>query len=325
MAPIEMGTMDLAERFVVLSRQESGVYRCHDYLATEHQALLGQKTPIPIPASSGLTSVSSDSSSKSGGINEVWREKICEWTFQVIDHFDFNREIASISLNYLDRYLNTRTVNRKTFQLAAMTSLFLAIKLYEPTTLRMSSFIELSRGYFKTEHIAFMESSILWTLSWHVHPPTPLNFVRNYMPLLEQSGCSSSVALEIKEVARFLTELSVCDYYFTTCKPSSIGLGALLTAFNSFDDATLPLRVRQRFLDLVHRTEVIDPSAQEVLKCKDRLSETYLQDSGYHQQQSEAVSNDGGRYSPDCVADMETSHHTSKRHCDMNSRNVATR
>ena len=79
----------------------------------------------------------------------------------MIDHFDFNREVASISLNYLDRYLSTRTVSRKVFQLAAMTSLFLAIKLHEPTTLRMSSFIELSRGYFQTEHIAVMEKSIL--------------------------------------------------------------------------------------------------------------------------------------------------------------------
>jgi len=320
MAPIEMGVIDLAERFVVLSRQESGVYRCKDYLTADHQAMLGQTLPQETPASSGCSSSISETSSISGGINEVWREKICEWTFQVIDHFDFNREIASISLNYLDRYLCTRTVNRKTFQLAAMTSLFLAIKLYEPTTLRMSSFIELSRGYFKTEHIAFMESSILWTLSWHVHPPTSLNFVRNFMPLLEQSGCSASVALEIKEVARFLTELSVCDYYFTTRKPSSIGLGALLTAFDSFDDATLPLRVRQRFLDLVHLTNVIDPAAQEVLECKGRLSETYLQDSGYHQQQSEPVLNDGGRYSPDCVTDMESSYHTSKRHCDRNLR-----
>eukprot|EP00555_Chaetoceros_dichaeta_P007199 CAMPEP_0198264542 /NCGR_PEP_ID=MMETSP1447-20131203/16207_1 /TAXON_ID=420782 /ORGANISM="Chaetoceros dichaeta, Strain CCMP1751" /LENGTH=324 /DNA_ID=CAMNT_0043953513 /DNA_START=83 /DNA_END=1057 /DNA_ORIENTATION=- len=322
MGPIENGVLDLAERFVVLSRQESGVYRCKDYLTADHQAMLGQNLPQEIPTSAGVSSSASETSSNSGGINEVWREKICEWTFQVIDHFDFNREIASISLDYLDRYLCTRTVNRKTFQLAAMTSLFLAIKLYEPTALRMSSFIELSRGYFKTEHIAFMESNILWTLSWHVHPPTPLNFVRNFIPLLEQSGCSSSVALEIKEVARFLTELSVCDYYFTTRKPSSIGLGALLTAFDSFDDATLPLRVRERFLDRVHMTGVIDPAAQEVLDCKGRLCETYLQDSGYHQQQSEAVLNDGGRYSPDCVGDIESSYHNSKRHCDRNLRNA---
>lgn len=244
----------------------------------------------------------------------MWREKICEWTFQIVDHFDINREIASISLNYLDRYLGKRTVNRKMFQLAAMTSLYLAIKLYEPAPLRMSSFIELSRGYFKTEHIALMESSILWTLSWHVHPPTPLGFVRNYMLLLEQSGCNATVALEVKEVARFLTELSVCDYYFTTRKPSCTGLGAILTAFERFDEVTLPMHVRCTFLKYVRSLGVIDPSSKEVLDCKGRLSVNYLQDAGCQPETEVFV--DPGRYSPDCVADVDQS---SKRHCDRKS------
>jgi len=326
MAPIEKGSTDLFERFGVLCRQEEEVYGCHDYLASDYQEELGQKaltqSQVHAISSSSFSSCSSAASSKFGGINEVWRGKICEWTFQIVDHFDIIREIASISLNYLDRYLSKRIVNRKNFQLAAMTSLFLAIKLNEPAPIRMSSFVELSRGYFKTEHMAVMESHILWTLSWHVHPPTPLGFVRNYMLLLEKSGCIPTVALEIKEVARFLTELSVCDYYFTTCKPSSTGLGAILTAFEKFDDATLPMHVRCTFLKLVRSVEVIDPSSEEVMQCKSRLSATYLQDAGYQQQQYEnEVPNDGGRFSPDCVADVGSSHQSCKRHCEKSSFN----
>jgi lipoyl(octanoyl) transferase len=79
----------------------------------------------------------------------------------VIDHFDFSREIVSISIHYLDRYLATRPVNKKLFQLAAMTTLYLAIKLYEPGSLSMASMIELSRGYFKVEQMAEMEMTIL--------------------------------------------------------------------------------------------------------------------------------------------------------------------
>jgi len=314
MIPIEMGTDDLVERFIVLCRQEEEYYSCCDYLSADHQVMLEEKNA----STSTSRSCTSATSSKSGGINEVWREKICEWTFQIIDHFDINREIASISLNYLDRYLSTRTVNRKTFQLVAMTSLFLAIKLYESIPLRMSSFIELSRGYFKTEHIAAMESSILWTLSWHVHPPTPLNFVRNYIHLLEESGCAPAVALEVKEIARFLSELSVCDYYFTTHKRSSIGLGAVLTAFQSFDEITLPVHVRRSFIDHVRSMDVIDPSSEDVHECKNRLSATYLQDVGYQQRQNVVTPemNDRGRYSPNCVADVESARYSSKRHCD---------
>ena len=91
----------------------------------------------------------------------MWREKICEWSYQVIDHFDFSREVVSVSIHYLDRFLATRTVNKKVFQLAAMTCLFLAIKLHEPGKLSMASMIELSRGYFMVEQMATMEMSIL--------------------------------------------------------------------------------------------------------------------------------------------------------------------
>ena len=78
-----------------------------------------------------------------------------------MDHFDFNREVVSVAMSYLDRYLSTRRVNKKIFQLAAMTCLYLAIKLSEPSTLKIASLIGLSRGFFTTEHIVAMEQSIL--------------------------------------------------------------------------------------------------------------------------------------------------------------------
>lgn len=280
MAPIEKGNIDLVERFAIIRRQEEKIYQCPDYLSPNFQAGLQQKAPTKSQVyhlPSDFRSCSSTTSSLFIDINEKWREVICEWIFQMIDHYDFNREIASISLNYLDRYVSTRRANRRTIQLAAMTSLFLAIKLYESTTLKMSSLIEMSHGQFNEKHISWMENSILWSLSWHVHPPTPLCFVRNFMSLLEESGCSSAAALEIKELARFLTELSVSDYYFTTRKPSSIGLGALLTAFVNIGDAMLPLYIRHNFLKHVQSIAGIDPTSEEIQECKGRLSKVFLE------------------------------------------------
>ncbi len=164
---------DIGDRFAAIRHQESVVYTCQDYLSSEFQARQAKEVANDSSDSSecqftsGLSSGSLTSSSSRTGINECWREKICEWSYQVIDHFDFNREIVAISLSYLDRYLSTRPVNRKIFQLAAMTSLYLAIKLYEPSNLRMSSFIELSRGYFSTEHIVAMEEAILRYVAKH--------------------------------------------------------------------------------------------------------------------------------------------------------------
>ena len=153
---------ELSDRFEVLRRQE-GMYQPSDYLSQEFQERQAKRVAQDPSLSilSGLCVSSDGSSSSCASISEVWREKICEWSFQVIDHFDFNREIVAVSLNYLDRYLSSRPVNRKVFQLAAMTSLYLAIKLFEPTKMRMSSFIELSRGYFRPEHVTVMEEAVL--------------------------------------------------------------------------------------------------------------------------------------------------------------------
>jgi lipoyl(octanoyl) transferase len=75
----------------------------------------------------------------------------------VVDHFDFSREVVSISISFLDRYLSVRAVDKRLFQLAAMTSLYMTIKIYERGTLSMASMIDLSRGFFMVEHMAAME------------------------------------------------------------------------------------------------------------------------------------------------------------------------
>lgn len=142
-------------------KQEAMVYKTLDYLDPEYQQKLSLVSDDGISMPSTASISSSSTSSSSTAINELWREKICEWSYQVIDHFDFSREIVGVSIHYLDRYLATKFVNKKTFQLAAMTCLFLAIKLYEPGKLGMTSMIELSRGYFTVDQMAGMETSIL--------------------------------------------------------------------------------------------------------------------------------------------------------------------
>jgi hypothetical protein len=154
--------VDLVERINVMLEQETRYYCTEDYLSSDFQQKLASvvaDTDDLIPPVASTTS--SSTSSSSSGINEIWREKICEWSYQVIDHFAFSREVVSISIHYLDRYLATRPVNKKMFQLAAMTTLYIAIKLYEPGRLSMPSMIELSRGYFLVEQMAAMERSIL--------------------------------------------------------------------------------------------------------------------------------------------------------------------
>lgn len=148
------------ERLDALLEQECHSYKTEDYLCPDYQDRLQLHN---LDENDTLCSAfaSFSSCTSASGINEIWREKICEWSYQVTDHFNFSREIVGISIHYLDRYLSTRQVNKKLFQLAAMTTLYLAIKLYEPDRVSMKSMIDLSRGYFLVEQMEEMELSIL--------------------------------------------------------------------------------------------------------------------------------------------------------------------
>jgi len=197
----------------VLCLLESGSYKCTDYL---------QKVC--------LTTTNPNDADISIMINESWREKICKWTFEVIDHFEFQRETAFIALSYLDRFLSSRPVNHRTFQLLSMTTLYLAVKLYEPKTLQISSLTELSRGLFNESHLSAMELVLLSELDWKVHPPTPQNFSKHFQHFLPIDN--ERIKLEILDLADFLMELSVCDYFFVTRKPSSIAMASILNALD---------------------------------------------------------------------------------------------
>ena len=256
--------IDISARLQVMRGQESAHYKVPDYLAAEWQRKLreaaegrdedcvaraaAQANPsaqaASDPPSSGAggdgapsnnansnqgAAPSASGNTQSTQINEVWREKICEWCYQVVDHFDFHREVVAVAVSCLDRYLATRAVNRRIFQLAAMTALYLAIKLYEPGKLRMASLIELSRGYFLAEHIVTMEDSMLQSLGWHVHPPTSFAFVRDLVRLLPED-VAPAARHDVAELARFLTELSVCDYGLATKRPSSVALACIVNA-----------------------------------------------------------------------------------------------
>jgi len=252
-----------------------------DPLPSEAAAAAANRSisPNAVDGGGSNNSNSSDSSSSSTStnstINELWREKICEWCYQVVDHFDFNREVVSVAMNYLDRYLATRTVNRRIFQLAAMTALYLAIKLFEPGKLKMSSLIDLSRGYFLAEHIVTMEDSMLQSLKWYVHPPTSFAFCRDFMRLVS-GDIAPRARHDVNELARFMTELSVCDYWFITKKPSSIALAALINAIELQGPRKVDPRYKVEFLHRVVELGMDIASDDEIIECYERLREMYI-------------------------------------------------
>ena len=126
------------------------------------------------------------------------------------------------------------------------------------------------------------------------------------------ASLNASFRLDVLELARFLTELSVIDYFFVTSKTSSVALAALLNAMELLQlGPFIP-----EFLDQLTLLEGLDSTSEEVKECRFRLEDLYLQ-GGYAAQQAQTSSDLGAvqhsdtrtdNVSPVCASAFEQQH-----------------
>lgn len=209
------------------------------------------------------------------GPGDEWRRKICQWSFRVIDHFRLDREVVAAGMNILDRFLaahgsksgcrcpacRQRSMDSSTYQLAAMCSLYIAIKAHTDTGddedasrrkhFKLSSLADLSRGMFRPSAIVSMERTILHTIEWRVSPPSPMTFCNYFLTEFPRSNNERHdlVVHVVRELSRYLTELAVslgseCLYY----PASQIAYCALALSMDLLTVEALPMAVRHTVL-----------------------------------------------------------------------------
>jgi hypothetical protein len=115
-------------------------------------------------------------------------------------------------------------------------------------------------------------------LKWLVHPPTGCCFAKSYLQLLSNEDVSLDLRYDILELSRFLTELSVIDYYFVIHRPSVVGLAALLNSMEELPSCSAASRVT--LIQAVQKITSLNALSPEVIDCRNRLRLLYAQ-GGY--------------------------------------------
>lgn len=216
-----MDEQDIFDCIATMLRQEE-LYLCHDYMNSEEamEALPPNRTVGEV-------------------IDENCRSKMCEWIFHVIDSTKLQRETASVAMGFLDRFLcsgspraaKTR-LDRKEYQLAAMTCLYIAVKVREPFEMDAPLMSRLSRGLHTAVEITTLEYDILIALQWKVNGPTPAQFVNYILELLPL--CAQSISSTLYEHSHFQTELAVGDYAFVPhLRHSTVAIASILNSMGS--------------------------------------------------------------------------------------------
>lgn len=233
--PPDLHISEICDSLAVMDLQEDSTYHVRDYLADS--VGIRKRASKPVDADC--------------------RVKMCEWCYQVVDFCKFRRETVGIGMSYLDRFLCTprgrdALCNRKEYQLAAMTALYIAIKLHEPLEMETSLLADLSRGCYTEMEFVEMEQTILLALEWRVNGPTALSFVQHFMAFMPRS-VHPTITEAIFDYARYQTELALADQAFVGTKLAEIGLAAVLNAMEGLDTAMLPLKVQGKFVRNIER------------------------------------------------------------------------
>jgi hypothetical protein len=222
-----------ADNLVAMTKQEeSGKYTCADYLnmpVPQHSIyrLLNKPEPLATLGGRGAAGLNAR-------IDEYCREQIVEWSYRVVDYFRVDREVVAVSLCFLDRFLACCRCDRSCFKLAATTTLHLAVKLLYPCKLSdLGILSDLSRGEFDMRDVSEMESLILRSLGWNLHPPTSISCASLLLDCFFASRVVSITSADLDDVydvSLFFCELAVCDYYFVPLRSSTIAVASILNA-----------------------------------------------------------------------------------------------
>lgn len=177
------------------------------------------------------------------------RYRMVDWMFQITETFSFEEETIEISLSILDRYaaLNLGLMlDPDAYQLAALTSIYIAAKIHEECCLTPDHIKRLSGNEYTTDILEKQERLILNTIQWRVNPPTPSAFARELLNVIPYEVIQRD---QILNVFKDQIHNMLYEEYFVPIKACKLALAALSNALESVPRAKkLPKYVEPRLL-----------------------------------------------------------------------------
>jgi len=172
------------------------------------------------------------------GINDSFRRRMCGWCFQIVDSYQFSRHAVYVTMSCVDRFFCTSQgskylANQKSFQLALITALHIAIKVHEPTTLKGADLIKLCRGTFTLEEINGTEQDMLLAIDWCVNPPSPQSLVKQIVAKLPSRGATPAARQKLLDVASYQNDQALCEMSLMVGHaPSAIAMATFMNALS---------------------------------------------------------------------------------------------
>ena len=210
--------------------------------------------------------------------NTDWRYRISRWMLRASDEFSgISRETAMVALSFCDRYLMNKKVNRKLFQVVAISCLYYASKLMEKKSIPISALMNYTQGKFDRSEVLSIEKELVSTLARFSYPPSASTFCLIFLSGFPTSTITSATSLPLcADTSQFMIELASCDFFFVAHKQSKIALAAIIVTLEQLQIDTSSELI-QSWLTKIKRVVGDDNGSDdlELMACIKQLRNIY--------------------------------------------------
>ena len=208
---------------------------------------------------------------QSSVIDETCRVAMLDWLSTVGSTLNFSQDTVWTGASLFDRFMASSKcpeecfTSKKHYQLAAVTCFYLSAKIIEPITIGVDTVCKICRGTYGEDDITSMERSILEALEWRVSCPQPIDFVRHILQMVPDSASASILEQSVTE----FMNVAIKDIYFSTQKPSAVGLTCLASALEY--EAQLDAAEIKELWRQLSEMVCLDMCSMEILESRQRL------------------------------------------------------
>ena len=158
------------------------------------------------------------------------RATLIDWLVEVQKKKKFHTDTLFFAVNYIDRYLIERDIDKSKFQLLGSAAMLLASKTEEIHPVSCHSMVHLSGESFSVNALCRMESALFSTLDYNVTPVVSSHFLKRYLLC---AGGSSKFTI----FAYYVNETLLLDSDFIDLKPSLVAAGVIAFSMAVIKDA----------------------------------------------------------------------------------------
>lgn len=163
------------------------------------------------------------------------RRQQVEWVVRICDFFKYSKETADMCVSIFDRFMLTSSGSEslkslKSFQLCAVTALYIASKVHEFEVMTSEVLSHISRNFYSVEDIERTESKMLEAIEWRVTAPTIFAFIKETVQIIPESVADKTVKRVVVDLANVQAECTLGDYDKVSMNKSVLAFAAVSNA-----------------------------------------------------------------------------------------------